>query len=282
MKENARINSSPPGATTSGSHRYSRAFTLIELLVVIAIIAILAALLLPVLGRAKQRGLGIACLSNLKQLQLGWMMYTDDNNNRIAQNIASNSGHLTENGLDPNSQPGTPNACWVLGQADAAPQWTNNLLITHGLIYPYLNTVNVYKCPADPSPRNRNYSMNCWLDGISAWNSVCIDFVKTTDVQANMPVSTAFVFLDENPASINDGYWVANPATPTMWVDSPAHYHNNGCNLSFADGHAEPRKWMDTAVLSGTFNGQSGFAANPVNGADLPWIQARSTVLKAR
>src|SRR5215472_11690682 len=117
MKESPSINSSRLTGITAG-RRCARAFTLIELLVVIAIIAILAALLLPALTKAKQRGQGIVCLSNLKQLQLGWMMYADDNNNRIAQNIASNSGRLTENALDPNAQPGTPNACWVLGQAD--------------------------------------------------------------------------------------------------------------------------------------------------------------------
>lgn len=120
------------------------------------------------------------------------------------------------------------------------------------------------------------------MGGINPWNNVCIDFLKTSDIQAHMPMTMAFVFLDENPGSINDGYWVADPSVPTTWIDSPAHYHNNGSNLSFADGHAEAKKWMDNGVLTGKFNGQSGFSADPVNGPDLPWIQVRSTVLKPR
>jgi len=258
------------------------AFTLIELLVVIAIIAILAAMLLPALSKAKQRGQGIACMSNLKQMQLAWSMYADDNNNKIPPNIASNTGRLTENALDPNAQPGGPNSSWVLGQADAAPQYTNDLLLTHGAIYSFISSVKVYKCPADKSSdRNRNYSMNGWMNGINPWNNVCIDFIKTSDISAKMPVTMAFVFLDENPASINDGYWAADPATPTKWVDSPAHYHNSGSNLSFADGHAEAKKWTDNGVLAGKFGGQTGFAADP-GSTDAQWMQARSTVLKPR
>ena len=278
MKVNVRSAFSSNGL----GHERGKAFTLIELLVVIAIIAILAALLLPALSKAKQRGQGIVCMGNLKQLQLAWNMYCEDNNNKIPQNIASDTGKLTENGLDPMAQPGAPNACWVLGQSDAAPQFTNDLLLSHGLIYPYLNSVKIFKCPADlSSPRNRNYSMNCWMDGINPWNTVCVNFIKTSDVSANMSMTMAFVFLDENPATINDGYWAADPSKPTMWVDSPAHYHNNGSNLSFADGHCESRKWTDSAVLSGKSNGAGGFAADPTR-PDVAWVQARATVLKPR
>jgi prepilin-type N-terminal cleavage/methylation domain-containing protein/prepilin-type processing-associated H-X9-DG protein len=260
-------------------------FTLIELLVVIAIIAILAAMLLPALSRAKARAQLTMCLSNLKQIQLSWFMYCDENNSKIPQNIASNTGRLVTNPLDPMAQPGAPNASWVLGDVSTTPSWTNDLLLTHGLIYPYLNSVNVFRCPTAKNPidpsvtRNRSYSMNGWMNGINAWNSQSIDFTKTT--QISMPPSMALVFVEENPASINDGYWIQDLTKTTTWIDSPAHYHNNVGAMSFVDGHAEARKWTDASVLADKFGGQSGFAAGPGN-PDLPWVQERCTAAVPR
>jgi prepilin-type processing-associated H-X9-DG protein len=224
------------------------------------------------------------CLSNLKQLQVGWVMYADDNNSKIPQNIASNSGRLTDNPLDPNAQISMPNANWVLGDVSINPDWTNDLLITLGLIYPYLNSVKMFQCATAKNPhapnvmRNRSYSMNGWMNGILPWNSLCVNFLKTT--QVILPPTMALVFMEENPGSINDGYWIQNPADPTKWIDSPANYHNNSGSMSFVDGHAESRKWTDASVLSDQFNGASGFAPNPSPGPDLPWVQARCTVVK--
>jgi prepilin-type N-terminal cleavage/methylation domain-containing protein/prepilin-type processing-associated H-X9-DG protein len=263
----------------SGHRNRVGAFTLIELLVVIAIIGILAALLLPVLSSAKMRAQGIKCRSNLKQLQLGWIMYNDDNGSRIPQNIASDFMGFTDNPLQTNAQPGQIYASWVLGDAGSSPNWTNDLLITHGLIWPYVTQIGLYKCPADPTVRERNYSMNAWMDGMTPWNSLCVDYIKVTDIAKP---SQSMVFIDENPNTINDGYWAQDPTQRTQWIDSPAHYHNSGANMSFADGHAEARKWSDINVLKGASGGATGFQANPLTGPDLPWVQARCTVLKPR
>ncbi len=278
--------SSSFSALSPGGGGRRRAFTLIELLVVIAIIAILAAMLLPALSRSKARAQGIICLSNLRQLQFGWIMYGDDNNGAIPQNIASNSGRLTSNPLDPNAQPGARNANWVLGDVHISPDWTNDLLITHGLLYPYLNSIKIFECPTAKNPyapsvtRNRSYSMNGWMNGILAWNASCKNFVKVS--QISLPPTMALVFIEENPGSINDGYWIQDLTKATTWIDSPAHYHNNTGSMSFVDGHSESRKWTDGNILNDTFNGQNGFAASPSTGPDLPWVQARCTVLNGR
>jgi len=154
------------------------------------------------------------------------------------------------------------------------------------LIYPYQKTVNLYKCATAKNPqvpsvaRNRSYSMNGWMNGIGAWNAQCVDFVKISQITlSTVPPTMALVFIEENPGSINDGYWIQDPTKPTTWIDSPAHYHNNSGSMSFADGHAESRKWKDGNVLSDKFGGQAGF---PSNGPDLAWVQARCTSLLPR
>ena len=265
------------------------AFTLIELLVVIAIIAILAAMLLPALAKAKMRGQSIMCLSCLKQIQLAWIMYCDEYDGKMPQVIASQTSHMSGNGLEPEVQPGQLYACCILGSCENPPASTNNDLITHSLIYPYLNKVDVFKCPGDHTDRNRSYSMNCWMNGVGGyvngdpqpWNTSCVWFRKITEVRKNLEPTAAFVFIDENPKTINDAFFVEDPSKGNMWVDTPAHYHINGGNLSFVDGHAENRRWTDSGVLNDKWNGKDGFAADG-NSQDCRWLQARSTVTKGR
>jgi prepilin-type N-terminal cleavage/methylation domain-containing protein/prepilin-type processing-associated H-X9-DG protein len=263
------------------------AFTLIELLVVIAIIAILAALLVPALAKAKSPGLN--CLSNLKQLQMGWLMYSGDNNDRIMLNGGLNS-EITDP-TDPDAQPGGAKSKWVQGDMSASAVVANNTnLIKVGLLYPYVNHLKVYKCPADQQPVKgwatcRSMSMNCWMNPLAAdnWNDngghhpgKVREFRKLGDIIVPGP-SMAWVLIDENPWSINDGFFVCDPFLP-LWIDVPASYHNGGSGLSFADGHAEIKKWQDTHVL-GCNSLPSPQPPQDANARDLAWLQVRSSSL---
>jgi len=226
----------------------SGAFTLIELLVVIAIIAILAGLLLPALSRAKSKGQQTACLSNLKQLQLCWQMYFDDNNDKLVSN-------------DPNVGPGAQT--WIQGYMNGnSPDSTNATLIERGSLYPYNKSVGIYRCPTDRGrsvfggrgyPRVRSYSMNGYMNG---WD-VGLIFANQKGYRVNLksgditrpPPAKAFVFLDEHEMSIDDGHFGFNPEGD-LWMNLPAVWHNRGCDFSFADGHAEHFRWIDLRTMA--------------------------------
>jgi prepilin-type N-terminal cleavage/methylation domain-containing protein len=201
-------------------------FTLIELLVVIAIIAILAALLLPALARAKAKGQGIACLSNLKQLQICWFMYAADYSDQLVYN---NSHGATE-------PPG-----WVSGWLRTAQDATNVTLLMppNGKLWDYNRSRGIYKCPADYStateadgkqyPRVRSISMNGNMNG-NSWYTAIIEptyftYRKMSDI-VRPPPSLAFVFLDEHPDDIDDGYFLVFEDKQATWGNCPANYHN--------------------------------------------------------
>lgn len=262
-------------------------FTLIELLVVIAIIAILAAMLLPALAKAKTKAQGISCMNNLKQLQLGWTLYSGDNSDKIV--LSGGLEVLVTSPNDPAGLPGGSKSQWCLGTVESLPAATNTLLLKNGLLFNYVESYAVYKCPADQkrvanSPTVRSMSMSAWMNPIRDWNSIkgytganaLRVYRKQSDIM-NPSSADCWVFIDENPYSINDASFICDP-NANVWWDVPASYHNGAGGLSFADGHAEIKRWRDNNLLKLTSVPTGGLPRDTsVN--DLKWLQDRSTSL---
>ncbi len=226
-------------------------FTLIELLVVIAIIAILAAMLLPALARAKVKAESAQCLSNLKELTLAWTMYSND----FADNLVPNWLDDARAWID-----GTK------GDVSSYPGATNILELQNGKLFRYNPAVGVYKCPAAKKgpdgvipnvPVCRSYSMVGRMGGANdlqhtlygvystQWvlGNTFLQYQKSTDIH-QPPPAEAMVFLDESIETIDDGYFAVNYANePTAWQNSPTVRHGNSAVFSFADGHGELWRW---------------------------------------
>lgn len=265
------------------------AFTLIEVLVVIAIIAVLAAVLLPALSQARERGLAIVCLSNTKQLTLATLVYADDHEGQLPYNLAMSGSPASSFRTNLN---------WVNNVMtwDLSPDNTNLATIKEAALGAYVNgNTAIFRCPSDNvlssvqagagwQARIRSYSMNALVGNAGAFSAAGVNandpdykqFFKVTQIP---DPSDIFVFLDEHPDSIDDGYFVnkeppagttygygASATTSAEWTDLPGSYHNRAAAFSFADGHSSLHRWQ---------GGQTACPSLP-NAANLPMVVSQT------
>jgi prepilin-type N-terminal cleavage/methylation domain-containing protein len=275
-----------------GSMKRAGAFTLIEMLVVLAVIGILAAILLPTLSKSKSRAQAVFCLNNTKQLTLGWVMYADDHEGRLAYNLG------VTNSFGVGGISGGPTAsAMALNWADNILNWevvnsdnTNSAKLTAGGLGPYVSqAARIYRCPSDHvlselqskagwGGRVRSYSMNAMIGdagSFSRWgynlnNPDYIQFFKFSTISRP---SEIFVFLDEHPDTIRDGYFV-NRAYDPRWMRLPASYHDRAAAFSFADGHSEIHRWQCPSTMppSQPFQANAPVRIPSDQRADFNWV----------
>jgi prepilin-type N-terminal cleavage/methylation domain-containing protein/prepilin-type processing-associated H-X9-DG protein len=265
-------------------------FTLIELLVVIAILGVLAGLLLPALASAKAKSQAISCLNGERQLALACHMYAADFDDRLPYNLGA--AEIKALGTQNQYQNwSTPVMSWELDSDN-----TNTVLLTAGGIGPYTcRSPTIYRCPSDRvvsdlqaqagwTARVRSISMNAMVGNAGQFSTSGANLnnpdYRQFFTQAQIPQpSDIFVFIEEHPDSINDGYFL-NHVESLRWSDLPASYHAGSVNLSFADGHLERHKWRcpSTQPPARPDAAHLPFAVPPAERWDFDWLMPRTSV----
>jgi type II secretory pathway pseudopilin PulG len=274
------------------------------LLVVIAIIAILAAMLLPALAKARAKAKGIACTNNEKQLATAWIMYASDNHDKIVpvgSEAFQPAFNIHSDPLDPltlplytDLRPGGGLAQFCPGDlqviACTQSKYFDNY-IKAGLLYPYINNIAVYKCPSDQSrcpwgaalgmtvPSDRTYSVNCYVGGMQSWNGNYKQYMKMANL--GNPTMT-WVFMEENPATIDDCFFALDPDNSAMWFNCPSVLHGRSSVISYADGHAQIHAWTDSKMMAcpvgaTAANHRDNVPADTTK-PDLKWLLSVTTV----
>jgi len=239
---------------------------------VIAIIVVLAGLLLPALSKSKARADSLTCANNARQLTIAWHLYADDNFDWLVNN------HGVPETL-------ARRQTWANNVEDwlASDDNTNPVYLTDSKLGPYANgSVAVFKCPADREPapngpRTRSMSMNALVGNpgelTNRFNPGYVQFYKKAEIANPAGI---FVFLDEHADTINDGFFV-NRLDDYVWGNLPASYHNGGANISFADGHLEPHRWLVAGTIRPVTRARiAAFPAAPPT--DFDWLKVRTSV----
>jgi prepilin-type N-terminal cleavage/methylation domain-containing protein/prepilin-type processing-associated H-X9-DG protein len=287
----SQSNAARPSSLQSGGApilTFRRAgFTLVELLVVIAIIAVLASLLIPALTAAKEQGRKAYCISNFRQLHLGWQMYIDDDKRQSLPYNTLSAG-VGEVEAWPN---------WVAGMLQLQTNWSDNtntskLINAFGGIGCYIKNPKVFRCPSARLraringklyPYVRTVAMNSYMSGeapvVDDQDPTSWHYRTVTQIVARPPRETGCIFIDTHEDSIASGFFLVEAPYAPWWDNLPGARHNGGATFSFSDGHVDCHRWRDPRTRL-PVTGANQYGIKQPNNPDIRWLQERATAVK--